>query len=249
MATTRTWRYSLDLKSYELDHRGVMPAWIVYRFLQEAAEFNAVDLGFDTETLLKDNLTWMLVRLQLRVDRYPLGRCRIDVETWPSGIESRFALRDFRLYIGSQNTPFAVASSSWLLIDILKKRPVVVGNKLHPMHSMVREHVVEEPFPSVSVEGLPCRDFTFRVRRSDVDMNDHVNNVHYVEWLAESVPEEVWRSGDIAALDVEYKRAVGFGETIRVESCAMDETTYVHRMTSDGRKGDVLLARTVWARR
>ena len=58
-------RYPLELKSYELDHRGSMPVWVMYRYLQEAAELNAVDLGFDTEALLSRSLTWMLARLQL----------------------------------------------------------------------------------------------------------------------------------------------------------------------------------------
>lgn len=249
MSATHAGTYSLELKSYELDHRGALPCWVIYRFLQEAAERNAVTLGFDTETLLKDHLTWMLVRLQLRVDRYPEGRSQIVVNTWPSGVDSRYALRDFRLFTEGQQAPFAVATSFWLLIDTRRKRPVTVANVLHPDLVLSGAHMVTEPFPALGLGVPPVHDYAFRVRRADVDMNDHVNNVHYVEWIAESVPEDLWRNADIVTLDVEYKRAVRFGETIRVESHAMDETTWYHRMTSDTRSGDVLLARTVWVHR
>jgi len=97
--------------------------------------------------------------------------------------------------------------------------------------------------------GTP--DFTteFRIRRADLDMNDHVNNTHYVEWLAEAVPEPVWRECNVTALDIEYKRALQFGETVHIASYAVDASTYLHRMTSSTGKGDVMLARTVWKRR
>ena len=240
-------RYPLELKSYELDHRGSMPVWVIYRFLQEAAELNAVDLGFDTETLLDRSLTWMLARLQLRCTDPPMGRQRIIAETWPSGIESRFARRDFRLWLNGADTPFVVATSHWLLIDINRKRPVTVGNILGPEHVIPIGHAVTEPFPSLQPAGDPVFSAEFRVRRSDLDMNDHVNNVHYVEWLAEAVPEDVWRGGGIAELDVEYKRQAQFGDVVRIDTHPAGPGAYTHRMIAGG--NDIVLARSVWAAR
>lgn len=241
--------YPIELKSYELDHRGEIPLWVIYRFLQEAAEFNAVELGFDTESMLKQALTWMLVRLQLRVGSVPSGRTMIRAESWPSAVESRFAKRDFRLWWNDAAEPFAVASSAWLLIDVNRKRPVTVENVIGREHLRYTEHMVHDPFPSMNPAGTP--DFTteFRIRRADLDMNDHVNNTHYVEWLAEAVPEPVWRECSVTALDIEYKRALQFGETVHIASYAVDASTYLHRMTSTAGKGDVMLARTVWKRR
>ena len=36
--------YNFALKSSQLDHRGRMPVWVIYHFLQEAAEHNAVEI-------------------------------------------------------------------------------------------------------------------------------------------------------------------------------------------------------------
>lgn len=239
--------YPLELKSYELDHRGSMPVWVMYRFLQEAAELNAVDLSFDTETLLQRSLSWMLARLQLRVTDPPGGRTRIMAETWPSGIESRFARRDFRLRLDGANQPFAVATSSWLLIDINRMRPVTVENVLGREHLVYAERALDTPFLSITTAGTPAFTAEYRVRRADLDMNDHVNNVHYVEWLAEAVPEDVWRSSGITELDIEYKRAVKFGDVVRIDSYTGADGLWQHRMTAGG--ADVVLARTRWERR
>ncbi|MCC6398766.1 MAG: hypothetical protein IT282_17255 [Bacteroidetes bacterium] len=241
--------YPIELKSYELDHRGEMPLWVVFRFLQEAAELNAVELGFDTETMLKQALTWMLVRLQLRVGEVPSGRTIVRAESWPSGVESRFAMRDFRLYQEGAAGPFAVATSAWLLIDINRKRPVTVANILKGDHLIHQEHMIADPFPQINPSGRPDFETAFRIRRSDLDMNDHVNNTHYVEWLSEAVPETIWRGWSVVALDIEYKRAVQFGETVNISTYAVDSATYVHRMTGSSGSGDIVLARTVWKKR
>lgn len=238
--------YTFALKSYQLDHRGRMPIWVIYHNLQEAAEHNAVALGFDTETLLQRGLTWVLSRLQVRVATIPGGRQGLEVETWPSAIESRFAFRDFRLRLPGEQDDFAVASSAWLLLDIHRLRPVTITTHIPEKQVLDRPRTVTEPFPALDPAGEPVMVTEFRVRRSDLDLNNHVNNVHYVEWLAESVPEALWRDADITALDVEYKRAVKFGDTVTVSTYADGESSYIHRMVVTGRTGDVLRARTVW---
>ncbi len=238
--------YNFALKSYQLDQRGRMPVWIIFQNLQEAAEYNAVDLGFDTETLLQRGLTWVLSRLQLRVTSVPKGRQGMEVETWPSDIVSRFAHRDFRLRLPGEEEYFAVASSAWIMLDMHKMRPVTVATYLPKDHVVHLPRMVTEPFPAFDTQGEPEVLTEFRVRRSDLDLNDHVNNVHYVEWLAESVPEELWRNADVSALDVEYKRAVKFGDTVTVSTYAAGDHTYIHRMLVAGQPGDVLRARTVW---
>lgn len=239
--------YPFELKTYELDQQGRMPLGILYRNLQEAAERNAVDLGFDTETMIKNGLTWVLARLQLRVTAFPEGRRTITVETWPAALESRFAMRDFRLRYGEDQACFAVASSAWLLLDIAKQRPVTVAHYLRRDQVSDIERMVTEPFPTIQTDGGSACVTEFRVRRSDLDINDHVNNLHYVEWLAESVPEDLWRRGNVRSMDIEYKRAVGYGATVRVESFCVGENIYDHRMVVDGVAGDLLRARTVWA--
>jgi medium-chain acyl-[acyl-carrier-protein] hydrolase len=239
--------YPFELKTYELDQQGRMPLGILYRNLQEAAERNAVDLGFGAETMVKNGLTWILTRLQLRVTAFPEGRRTITVETWPAAVESRFAMRDFRVRYGEDQACFAVASSAWLLLDIAKQRPVTVALHLRHEHLSGIERMVTEPFPAIQTGGGSAYVTEFRVRRSDLDINDHVNNLHYVEWLAESVPEDLWRRANVRSMDIEYKRAVGYGATVRVESFVVAENTYDHRMVVDGMAGDVLRARTIWA--
>jgi medium-chain acyl-[acyl-carrier-protein] hydrolase len=239
-------RLSFDLKTYELDFHGRVPVAVIYRFMQEAAEHDAVERQFDTETLLRKNLTWMLLRMQIRFQNFPEGRQEIEVETWPSGIDSRYAFREFRLFAAKQQNLFAVASSVWLLIDRERQRPVQLAPFFDPSDRQRTEPMVvaRQPEPNPSGEVLLRKEFP--VRLADLDINNHVNNLHYLEWVVESVPEEYWAGRTIVELDLEYKKQVMYGDTVRVETVPASGGGFFHRMTSPKTTGDILTARTVW---
>ena len=80
----------------------------------------------------------------------------------------------------------------------------------------------------------------FRARRGDIDLNGHVNNVHYVEWLLESRPDE---AGPCRELDIVFKSETLAGEEVRVESVETEPGVFIHRVYApDGR--DHVLARS-----
>lgn len=239
-------RFSFELKTYELDFHGRVPVAVIYRFMQEAAEQDAVDRQFDTETLLRKNLTWMLLRMQLRFRKFPEGRQGIDVETWPSGIDSRYAFREFKLFAARRQEHFAVASSVWLLIDRERQRPVQLAPFFKTSERERTEPMVlarqSEPDPSGGI--VVSKEFP--VRLADLDINNHVNNLHYLEWVVESVPEEYWAGRTLVELDLEYKKQVMYGDTVRVETVPATGGGFFHRMTSPKANGAILTARTVW---
>jgi medium-chain acyl-[acyl-carrier-protein] hydrolase len=239
--------YEFVLKQGQLDFRKRISFGALYGFLQDAAEENALALGFDTGTLLARNLTWMLLRLQLRIQFYPVDRRPILVETWPSGVQSRFAYREFRLKLPEEAEPFAVASSVWLLIDITKGRPVALDSVLSGKLTARTPPMVAGEFPRLRVEGLPSFTCDFRVRLSDLDLNGHVNNVHYAEWLAEAVPEEIWREQSIRELDIEYKKETRYGDIVRLSTHQTVPGEYLHVMRIEGTDQEVLHARSRWS--
>jgi len=239
-------RYLFAIKTSELDFRKRIPPSVLYRCLQESAENHAVTYAFDSETLLRQGLTWVLLKIHLVVDEYPEGRQDIIVETWPSGLESRYAHRDFLVHLPGRPDPIARGASTWVLLDVARNRPAVVANLLGEGHVVHRPRALANPFPSITPTGDVLRALTVPVRLSDLDINDHVNNLHYVEWIVEGVPERVWRETTPAEIQIEFKRAVRHGDTVRVDTFQQGDGAYTHRITAAGVAGDVVLARTRW---
>ena len=92
-----------------------------------------------------------------------------------------------------------------------------------------------------------------RVRQSDLDFNDHVNNVHYVEWMLETMPLGIPLGTDPegagtgpAEMDVVFRAAAKAGETL-ISECFRGEGRTLHliRRPADGLV--LATAAMVWA--
>jgi acyl-ACP thioesterase len=242
----RSPRYRFEIKNHELDPRKRVPLGVLYGFLQEAADMHATSLGFDSGTMLRKNLVWMLVRVHVRVERGLVDRQVIEVDTWPSKVESRFAYRDYRIYREGEAKPFGAATSTWILIDITRNRPAVVTGLFAPEYHLGADRAHDLPAPPTGTAGPEISGRTFPVRRSDIDLNGHVNNLHYVEWLTESVPFEVWDAHTVCELYVEFKKQVRYGETVTSSVFRVGPLAFAHRMASDGQDGKILAGFTCW---
>ncbi len=62
---------AFSIHTYDTDFRGRALPVSILSFLQEAASEHAALLGLSVTGLMKDGLTWVLSRYQLRVSRYP----------------------------------------------------------------------------------------------------------------------------------------------------------------------------------
>jgi fatty acyl-ACP thioesterase A len=109
-----------------------------------------------------------------------------------------------------------------------------------------------------AIEGSQCSvPVVHYTRRSDLDMNGHVNNCIYTEWLLESVPQSYRDEYELKELIIEFKAECNFGDVIEAVCCE-DTASKVggsvflaHTLTkkSDEKQTEVVRARTIWAKR
>ncbi|KAK1298086.1 hypothetical protein QJS10_CPB14g00266 [Acorus calamus] len=58
--------------------------------------------------------------------------------------------------------------------------------------------------------------------RSDLDMNHHVNNVKYVKWMLETIPEQFLEGHQLSSITLEYRRECGSSDIVQ-SLCEPDE--------------------------
>lgn len=161
----------------------------ICNLLQEIAGNHARRLQFDITDLQQQELTWVLHRLRLQLDRFPRWREHITIRTWPSGGDGLRAHRDF-IILDEEKNVLGRALSYWLILDIQNRRPIRIPENI--LNSVPRdsEHVL--PVDKENFTEIANHDShqNFTVRRSDLDLNRHVNNVRYVEWALSCLPED-----------------------------------------------------------
>jgi len=242
------WRETFPVRLIEIDAHGTLSVGALCDYLQEAAGNHAGSLGLSVWDLRARNLTWVLSRMRLAIDRLPSVGERLEVRTWPTGVERLFALRDFEVYDG-QGCRIAAAVSAWLVLDAAARRPVRIQSVFEPPGVGETRRALDE-----DIEKLPALDGADReaaliVRLSDLDANDHANNARIAEWVVEGIGREAWQRSRIRRLDIDFLAEALHGDTMLSRVAESSGGGYRHSLvrSSDGR--EIARARTRWEER
>ena len=171
-----------QIRSYEVDCRNRLSVLGMFSFMQEAAGKHAAALGVSIHQLISENFTWLLSRLKIKIHSYPGWNDRIQVSTWPSGTQQLFALRDFEIKDGD-NRIIAAAVSAWLVIDLKRRRPVRISPFVERLRPIEGSHILPDKLDKLAALRHHDHKRNFVVRYSDLDINQHANNVRFVEWV------------------------------------------------------------------
>jgi acyl-ACP thioesterase len=151
----------------------------IARWLQDAAFADLIDSG------IPDDGIWVVRRLRLRVEQFPVFREAVAVATWCSGTGSLVAER--RSTVRGDQGGLVEAVALWVHLDPdgARPRPMAPGFERVYGLSAVGRHVrgrLRHPDPTADVTTAP-----WRFRAADLDLADHVNNAVYWQALEEEL--------------------------------------------------------------
>ena len=232
MQTNNTYREKYTIRSSEVAPDGKAKLQSICDLLQETAGNQALKLNFDISQLREQNLTWMLHRLHVKMDAFPSWRDEISIKTWPSSGDTLRAYRDFEIMVANDQR-IGKCLSYWLMINVESRRPVRIPEDVLKMAPADVEHVLEVQKGRIDFDKEPSGSQQFRVRRSDLDMNEHVNNVKYIEWALDALPAD-HRCSEI---DIEFLAECTEGDELLSEF-ADNETNGFSRCHRIIRKSD-----------
>ncbi|MFA5515445.1 MAG: acyl-ACP thioesterase domain-containing protein [Desulfuromonadales bacterium] len=231
----------------EADCTGRVTPVALLNFLQDSAYLHAADIGVSVNDLHRRNQAWVLSRYYARFFHYPQIRRRVRVKTWPSSREGRFTTRDFEI-TDENGGPVAAVTSSWALLDTRSRRPLLLDEAL-PDYPLRPVRLLEFPADKVLAVEAAAGEVPFRVRLSDLDVNQHVNHTVYIEWALESLPADFAGAHRLAELEIAYRAEALRGDTVcaRYQPLNTGGKAFLHQLVNgvDGREFARL--RTRWA--
>jgi len=182
------------------------------------------------------------------MNQYPGWGDTIQVHTWPSGIQRVFALRDFDLR--QDDCSIGSCISAWIIIDAANRRPVRPTSFARQLNPVNRKHVLEHPLGKLPVLKTPQIEKRFSVRYRDLDINQHVNNVSYIEWLLECLPNIVENGRCLSELEVNFLGEALRGDTVLARCHNLDEKGQLlaHDILREADGRELIRARTSWRR-
>lgn len=197
------WREQRLIESYDVDLLGRLRPQTLFAYLLNAAWNHAAGTTYGYAALTARNLMWVLIGIQLFVNRYPRWGERLDIETWGKRIDRLYALRDFACSSASGEKIIS-ATSSWMVLDSTSGRPqrfdeTTDGFPWQPDKEELRTKLGKVREPSGGKEIA-----RFRVLFSDIDVNGHVSSAKYLQWMVDSHSQEHLEAKELESIELSF---------------------------------------------
>jgi len=235
------WHTEHTICSFDVDPQLTARLPALCCFMQEAAYQHAEHLGLGQALLASKNWGWVLARQRIEINQLPKWGDTIKLRTWSSGRDRLFFYRDFEITDGDGRCVLQ-ASTAWFVIDIEKRERL--SSAVYLKHDLP---VGDKVFASKlgRVNGCECKEGKpITVNYGDLDMNGHVNNVRYMEWVLDSLPLKFHQTHALQSVEVNYLAEAVYGHVVSVCSKATDPLDLVHSITTNG--SALFHARTRW---
>ena len=204
-----------------IDNRGIAKPSFLWHVMQDAATVHAETLHLAADEL---RILWVLSRMKARLTRPLRPYERIRCETWCPGIRGASWYRSFAFFADEQQV--GDAQSMWVTLDPDTHRI------LRPTSFPIAEDYVHtargelfDPLPKLSC-GSVREHHVHPVQYSDLDVNNHVNNVRVVELISDALDLQR-QPGFVSSLQVNYTAETAFGEPLSLLCGTVDGARYV----------------------
>ncbi len=213
----------IDIDTGRSDNTGKLSLITLLDELQTIAGEHADILHFGIKDLHKEDDTWVLSRLCVEIDRYPLTGEKVTLQTWPKGVDRLFAIRDFML-TDSENNVIIRAASYWLIVDRITKRPKMISSFFRDI-DYPDLSAIDEKLGRIPAVGQTEFSSEIKTTEKEIDINGHINNVRYADWVLSTLPDDLHNKKNISRFEINYIAEVFANETLNIEIGVADDGT------------------------
>ena len=237
MDCPKIYNKTVIINSRDVDGTGQCKASALLGYLQDAsAEHTAVCGCGRKEMVERYNVFWMLTRIQVELVRPIHWLDQLTIRTGHRGGKGILLYRDYELLVDGREVGYACAL--WVLSDLNTRKLLNVSQTPIPQLSDFAGGL--EPKIRKLTALHPPKDMTLAevrtMRYSDTDVNGHVNNVRYVDFLCDALHmERLGPSRFVSSLQVGYLAECMAGETIELYTGQAGGLWYVHGADQAGK--------------
>lgn len=227
-----TYTYNYAVQTYDIETRRRMTVAALVKLMQEAAMQNVIEMKVSAWDLEPQHISWVLFRKNLRINRLPMIGEKLTVMTYPAGFEKFFTYRDYKVF-DEKDELIAWSSSTWLLLDTIKRQMARIPDFILTFGAYMPapEKCLPRPATKLPKFEKALQSKPFRVDWHDLDFNGHLNNVYYIQWMLEALPDEVLQHGTLKSFDILYRIEAHWKDGLMSELQQLDEKKFVHRLT------------------
>jgi acyl-ACP thioesterase len=189
--------------SFLLDPMKRLSIPAAFGILGDAAGRDANLRGWGYEELTGRNQAWVLIRAKMEIVRQPSWGEQIILRTWPKLMEGIIAYRDFQI-LDNQRQVLMAGSTAWTILDLSTRKPVRLGGMVNPDKDLSNCHAIQGKPAKIEWPAGMVVTQELTAEFGHLDMNNHVNNSRYIEWVINTIPVQTMLSRKLVAVEVNF---------------------------------------------
>eukprot|EP00803_Ostreobium_quekettii_P000041 evm.model.scf_1739.2 EVM.evm.TU.scf_1739.2 scf_1739:16101-22039(-) len=220
--------------------------------------------------MVEKNLIFVISRLHIKINKYPSWGETARLETWFT-LERRFiGRRAWSIQDAATSETLGEATSWWVVINTktrkMSRMPTEMIEQWWPytlqdssMYSMSGAADVKKKIQDPETMAQVRSGVIHVAGHSYMDMNGHINNVAYLEWALDALPQEVFQNYVLKETEVDFLGECSVGDRVETvlyradiqENGSSKAPVFVHVLRkADGiDKGqEIARLRTSWLR-
>jgi medium-chain acyl-[acyl-carrier-protein] hydrolase len=239
-----------QLRYFEMNKFGEASSTTLLTLLEETAADHCESINQGLYTLQNQNIGWVLLSGILVMDRYPKYKEKITIRTWMAEYSMIKGHRENLIFDEKMNV-IGRSKGLWVFFDIEKRRPTPIFESIKEEWSnnseLCLDHDISQKILPI---GINKDSKEFSVNMFDVDVYHHVNNIKYLQWLIESVSDDIFDNYYLYSIDGRFISESKYGDTIISSSQPeADPNTFIHTICTQKDAKPCATARTIWKKR
>ncbi|KAH0469937.1 hypothetical protein IEQ34_001495 [Dendrobium chrysotoxum] len=217
-----SYKENFIVRCYEVGINKTATVETIANLLQEVGCNHAQSVGFSTDgfatttTMRELRLIWVTSRMHIEIYKYPAWGDVVEIETWCQGEGRIGTRRDWILKDLATGLVIGRATSKWVMMNQDTRKLQRVSDEVKEEYLVFCPQTPRLAFPEEENDSLKKitklkdpADYSrlgLVPRRADFDMNQHVNNVTYIGWVLESMPQEIIDTHELQTITLDYRR-------------------------------------------
>ncbi|MGL6174928.1 MAG: acyl-[acyl-carrier-protein] thioesterase, partial [Cellulosilyticaceae bacterium] len=178
-------------------------------YMQEIAGEHAYELGLNFFGQ-EQEVYWIVSRAKMHLEEYPNWEETITMKTYPAGIDKLFAVRRFDIY-NEAGKEIGYIIGNYILLDSVTNRPVRPTGLEGPIAKLCYPYEGES-LPKLKAPVSVEMEDSRKARYSEVDINGHMNNAHYVRWAIDMMSSEELGRKAVQSIQTNYTTSITEGD-------------------------------------
>ncbi len=211
----------------------------ILEILENAGTYHSDLVGYGVLDIKTTKLSWILLDWQLKVIDRPKYGQTLTLNTWGKDMSKFFTYRDFEVF-NEKGELCIIATSKWALMNIETGKLSRITDDIINRYKPEEKNVFStKKMDKIEIPEIFESEYNYKVTRKDIDINQHMHNLNYLDLAYEALPEEIYNNRPYNNIRIIYKKEIKLGDILK---CKYVKQNDKHIVVIESQNGEVLHA-------